>query len=248
MNKFYAASKSLLGSNDQSLGWDIVNNKSLYDNCIINSYPANKPLGYQVGDRIVVILDLDEGSISFCDGDEKLGKSLIGLELLARRNQQLWPAVSITEPGAVVEIRALTRRAGVLILYLLMHIGLLAQHLYHPVSVHIYPLINQFLLVYSAINIFNLHLIICIYVCYLLQNLNVTIRICTYPYFVLMLAFVFTRVYLYLSSCTSDVLYFLNFSLSLFANSFSNFTPPPSHLPSSSVVIFDSTASLFPPP
>jgi hypothetical protein len=61
MHKLCAGYKPLVGSNDQSLGWDIVNNKSLYDNRVINTYPENKPAGYQVGDRIVVILNLNRG-------------------------------------------------------------------------------------------------------------------------------------------------------------------------------------------
>jgi hypothetical protein len=118
MHKLCAGYKSLVGSNDQSLGWDIVNNKSLYNDRVINTYPENKPPGYQVGDRIVVILNLNEGTISFCDGDEKLGVCLTGLELFVLKNGQLCPAVSMTEPGAVVEIRDLTRRTGVPMLYL----------------------------------------------------------------------------------------------------------------------------------
>jgi hypothetical protein len=139
-----------LGSDDQSLGWDIINNKSLYNDCVINSYPKNKPADYQVGDRIVVILDLDEGSISYCDGDEKLGVSLTGLEIFALENKHLYPAVSITEPGAVVKIGDPTKKAGVPILYLLIHMP--AKHSCLPVTAHIY-LINQFLLVYTIINI-----------------------------------------------------------------------------------------------
>jgi hypothetical protein len=75
-----------------------------------------------VGDRIIVILNLKKGTISFCDGDEKLGLCLSGLELFARNSQVLCPAVSITEPGAVVEIRDLTEQTGVSILYLLVYI------------------------------------------------------------------------------------------------------------------------------
>jgi hypothetical protein len=133
MRQLCAGYKSLLGSNDQSVGWDIVNNKSLYNDCAINPYPPNKPADYQVGERIVVILDLDDGTISFCDGTEKLGQCLSGLGLFARMNQQLYPAVSIAKPGAVVEIRNfigtvgeilyLTERAGVPVLYLYIHIS-----------------------------------------------------------------------------------------------------------------------------
>lgn len=77
-------------------------------------------------------------------------------------------------------------------------------------STHIYP-INPFLLGCTIINMFNLHLIICIYLYYLHQNLRVAIRTCTCPHCALTFAFVFTCVCVYLSvfSYTSVFLYFL---------------------------------------
>jgi hypothetical protein len=45
------------------------------DNRVINAYPANKPPDYQVGDRIVVILNLSKRVPSvFVMVDEKLGQ------------------------------------------------------------------------------------------------------------------------------------------------------------------------------
>ncbi len=98
---------TLLGSNDQSLGWDIINNKCLYNDCVINAYPAIKPQSYKVGDTIVVILNLKKGTLSFYDGNEKLGQCMSGLRLFARRDQMLYPAVSVSHPGAVIGIRYL---------------------------------------------------------------------------------------------------------------------------------------------
>ena len=95
----------MLGSDDQSLGWDIVNNRSLFNDCVIGSFPKNKPQNYQVGENIIVILDLTEGVLSFRDGEEDLGACLTGLQLFARQDQALFPAVSVTKQNAVVGIR-----------------------------------------------------------------------------------------------------------------------------------------------
>ena len=85
-----------------SLGWDIVNKTSIYNDCIINPYPKTKPWDYEVSEDITVILDFNEGVLSFRDGDEDLGPCHSGLQVLARQDLLLYPAVSVTKKNAVV--------------------------------------------------------------------------------------------------------------------------------------------------
>lgn len=94
----------MLGSNDQSVGWDIVTNKGLYNDCVISDYPDNKPADYQVGETIVVVANMDDGTLSFFDGPERLGVCLSCLKVFARNSQALFPAVSVTSEGAVVTL------------------------------------------------------------------------------------------------------------------------------------------------
>ena len=97
----------LLGFNDQSIGWNIITNNCIYNNCNISTYPANARRGYQVGDSIIVILDLTTGVLSFYDDNKHLGPCFTGLQKFARNGQSLYPAVSITYDGAIVAIQHL---------------------------------------------------------------------------------------------------------------------------------------------
>ncbi len=96
----------MLGSNDQSVGWDIVTNKGLYNDCVISDYPEDKPSDYQVGETIVVVANMNDGTLRFFDGDENLGLCLSGLKVFPRNGQALFPAISATEEGAVVTLRS----------------------------------------------------------------------------------------------------------------------------------------------
>ncbi|KAI0232664.1 SPRY domain-containing SOCS box protein 2 [Lamellibrachia satsuma] len=60
--------RALLGSNDESLGWNIVSNVSLFNDCVINKYPDNVQPGFQAPDVILVILNMDEGTLRFKSG------------------------------------------------------------------------------------------------------------------------------------------------------------------------------------
>ena len=100
---------ALLGSNDQSLGWNIVANVSLFNDCVINKYPADVQPGFQASDVILVILNMDEGTLRFKDGTDgkDYGLCLSGLRAFSRRGQKLYPAISATKQGAEIGMKYL---------------------------------------------------------------------------------------------------------------------------------------------
>lgn len=64
----------LLGSDDQSWGWNLVDNVLFHNNEQVNLYPhTNNPAKYQVGERIRMILDCDQHILVFEKGNEFLG-------------------------------------------------------------------------------------------------------------------------------------------------------------------------------
>nr|ACO14696.1 F-box/SPRY domain-containing protein 1 [Caligus clemensi] len=80
----------LLGSNDISWGWNLVDNHLLHNGGSTGNYPLlNNAAKYQVGERIRVILDCDDKTLSFERNYEFLGVAFRGLPDI-----KLYPAVS----------------------------------------------------------------------------------------------------------------------------------------------------------
>ena len=70
---------ALLGSNDQSWGWNLVDNHLLHNGDSQGNYPQlNNAPKYQVGERIRVILDCDENTLAFERNYEFLGVAFRG--------------------------------------------------------------------------------------------------------------------------------------------------------------------------
>lgn len=70
---------ALLGADDQSWGWNLVDNHLLHNGEAIGSYPLlNNAPKYQVGERIRVILDCDDNTLSFEKNYEFLGVAFRG--------------------------------------------------------------------------------------------------------------------------------------------------------------------------
>jgi len=81
---------ALLGSNCESWGWNLVDNHLLHNGQCYGSYPLlNNPPKYQTGQRLRVILDCDEATLSFEHNYAFLGVAFRGLP-----NKPLYPAVS----------------------------------------------------------------------------------------------------------------------------------------------------------
>ena len=55
----------LLGSNDQSLGWDITHNKALYNECVISDYPDDESSDFEAPEVVLVILNMKDGVLKF---------------------------------------------------------------------------------------------------------------------------------------------------------------------------------------
>lgn len=83
---------SLIGSNEQSWGWDIGRNL-LYHDSKINSeiqYPGSDINdNFAVPDNFLVILDMDEGTLSFMVNGQYLGVAFSGL-----KGKKLFPVIS----------------------------------------------------------------------------------------------------------------------------------------------------------
>lgn len=81
---------ALVGSDTESWGWNIVDNRILHNGESQGSYPQlNNPPKYQVGERIRIILDCDDSTLSFEKNYEFLGVAFRGLP-----DKILYPSVS----------------------------------------------------------------------------------------------------------------------------------------------------------
>ena len=98
-----------MGSDDESLGWNISANVSLFNDCVINKYPDDVRPGFQAPDVIRVILNMDEGTLRFKTGIDgtDYGLCLSGLRAFSRNGQKLYPAVSATKDYAEIRIKYL---------------------------------------------------------------------------------------------------------------------------------------------
>lgn len=85
--------QSLVGSSDQSWGWDLGRNKLYHDskNCAGITYPAilKHDEAFLVPDKFLVALDMDEGTLSFIVDQQYLGVAFRGL-----KGKKLYPVVS----------------------------------------------------------------------------------------------------------------------------------------------------------
>ncbi|MCL4133990.1 UNVERIFIED_CONTAM: hypothetical protein GTU68_026470 [Idotea baltica] len=99
--------QSLVGSNDQSWGWDLGRNK-LYHNAKPGSpgvtYPAllNNDETFVVPDKFIVVLDMEEGTLSFVVEGMYLGVAFRGL-----KGKKLHPIVSAVWGHCEITIRYL---------------------------------------------------------------------------------------------------------------------------------------------
>merc|ERR1712032_848837 len=91
---------ALLGSDDQSWGWNLVDNHLLHNGDSQGNYPQlNNAPKYQVGERIRVILDCDDNTLAFERNYEFLGVAFRGLP-----DKQLYPSVSAVYGNTEVRI------------------------------------------------------------------------------------------------------------------------------------------------
>jgi SPRY domain-containing SOCS box protein 1/4 len=69
-----------IGYEDESWGWRLNNNHLFHTERDVGRYPSNKDLDrYSVSDTFHLVLDMDEGTLSFVDGDAYLGVAFSGL-------------------------------------------------------------------------------------------------------------------------------------------------------------------------
>uniref|UniRef100_A0A915EDQ9 F-box domain-containing protein n=1 Tax=Ditylenchus dipsaci TaxID=166011 RepID=A0A915EDQ9_9BILA len=64
----------LIGSDDQSWGWNLVDNSLLHNGSVVSQYPRlNNPPKYQIGELVRMVLDCDRGFVYFEKANEFLG-------------------------------------------------------------------------------------------------------------------------------------------------------------------------------
>ncbi|KAH3810601.1 F-box/SPRY domain-containing protein 1-like [Dreissena polymorpha] len=81
----------LLGADDQSWGWNLVDNRLIHNGDSQGNFPLlNNAPKYQVGERIRVILDCDDNTLAFEKNYEFLGVAFRGLP----NDTKLYPSVS----------------------------------------------------------------------------------------------------------------------------------------------------------
>lgn len=80
----------LLGSDDQSWGWNLVDNTLMHNGEQLGVYPrANNPPKYQVGERVRLVLDCDRHIVYF----ERAGSEFLGLAFMDLPPVKLFPAI-----------------------------------------------------------------------------------------------------------------------------------------------------------
>ncbi|XP_071501323.1 F-box/SPRY domain-containing protein 1-like [Diadema setosum] len=81
---------ALLGNNDQSWGWNLVDNLLIHNGDHQGNFPnCNNAPKYEVGEKIRVILDCEDNYLAFERGYEFLGVAFRGLP-----NEKLYPSIS----------------------------------------------------------------------------------------------------------------------------------------------------------
>ncbi|KAF4023394.1 hypothetical protein G4228_015002 [Cervus hanglu yarkandensis] len=99
---------ALLGSDDQSWGWNLVDNNLLHNGEVNGSFPqCNNAPKYQIGERIRVILDMEDKTLAFERGYEFLGVAFRGLPKVC-----LYPAVSAVYGNTEVTLVYLGKPLG----------------------------------------------------------------------------------------------------------------------------------------
>jgi SPRY domain-containing SOCS box protein 1/4 len=90
-----------IGYNDDSWGWGLYDNNLYHGRRTVGRYPSNSdPDRYKLSDTFHLVLDMDEGTLSFIDGDEYLGVAFSGL-----RGRSLYVMVNLTWSGEQVSIK-----------------------------------------------------------------------------------------------------------------------------------------------
>jgi SPRY domain-containing SOCS box protein 1/4 len=98
-----AAMDAYIGYNDDSWGWELGHN-DLWHGCRhVGRYPSNKdPYRYSVPDTFHLVLDMDEGTLCFVDGDEYL---YVAFRFSGLRGRSLYVMASMREEGDTVSIK-----------------------------------------------------------------------------------------------------------------------------------------------
>ncbi|MBZ3887743.1 F-box/SPRY domain-containing protein 1 [Sciurus carolinensis] len=91
---------ALLGSDEQSWGWNLVDNNLLHNGDVNGSFPqCNNAPKYQIGERIRVILDMEDKTLAF-----ELGYEFLAVAFRELPKACLYPAVSAVNGNTEVTL------------------------------------------------------------------------------------------------------------------------------------------------
>jgi SPRY domain-containing SOCS box protein 1/4 len=71
---------SLIGSNGNSWGWDIVDNQLRHGGKVVGKYPEDAGYDYKVPETFRIVLDMDAGTLAFATEEKFLGVAFRGLK------------------------------------------------------------------------------------------------------------------------------------------------------------------------
>lgn len=98
--------RSLIGMNNESWGWDLTRSKLFHGENLTKKhkkdYPrvSNTPENFAIPETILLVLDMDEGTLSFVANGHYLGVAFTGL-----KGKTLYPAVSCVWGHCEIGIR-----------------------------------------------------------------------------------------------------------------------------------------------
>ena len=89
----------VLGSDDQSVGWDLISKEIIFNGIPDKSYPERKDI--EVPDNILMILNMDDGVLAFQSPTQDFGVAFRGLK---RMGSTFHVAAALGAPGDEVKL------------------------------------------------------------------------------------------------------------------------------------------------
>ncbi|CAD5115984.1 DgyrCDS4915 [Dimorphilus gyrociliatus] len=95
--------REVFGGFEVVMGWDLISNKSIFNNAIMSKYPLEIDSNYKVPDNFVMILDLYNGVLLFKVENRHLGVCCRDLDTaFGNRGIKLYPTIAMKSIGSQV--------------------------------------------------------------------------------------------------------------------------------------------------
>ena len=91
----------LLGSVDQSVGWNLVTKQVHFNDCVVGRIPRDASDDVMLPSVVCMIVDMERGALSFkAEGVDVA----VGLEGLKRMGEKLYIAAALDTPGDSIKV------------------------------------------------------------------------------------------------------------------------------------------------